>query len=36
MIYLVIGLILIFDYFIIKISSKCARIEEKIENNKKV
>lgn len=30
MIYLLIGLVLLFDFVVLKIASKCSRVEEKI------
>ena len=36
MIYILIGIILIFDYSLFRISSKCSRIEEKLENSKRI
>ncbi len=36
MIYILIGIILIFDYSLFRISAKCSRIEEKLEDSKRI
>lgn len=36
MVYILIGIILIFDYSLFRISAKCSRIEEKLENSKRI